>query len=571
MKKININGVVKSMAIAVTIGCTSCSGILDKGPLDKFSENDVWNSPELTQAFIYPTLNDVTGKLIWSDVWSDNDVIQENSGATQVNKEQIDRYHDAGWDIYKSIRNCNLVLDKMKNSPFLENDKKNFVAQAKMMRAMLYFSRARLFGKLMIVDRLIDSEENMEFSRTNTIKDTYDFILKDLQEAAPDLSVTLSNKQGMLTCGAAYALLAEVALHGAAYIESGQDEYYKIAKEAGESLFKLNAYELDPDYGKMFNDFDYSLSSKEIIMAQWRHENNTNFGDTWMQNLIPNVNNDKLKDAAGPKLNDNFEGWVSVFPSVDLVNDYQVIDDDEQAKNWDQTSYYQRYKANGGFVSDAIYKNRDARFYATVAYDSTQYFNSIITTRKWGNLHWDSKSGGDWGMALSGYLYRKGVYTKKPLLVSDPTYYHYVVMRLGRSYLNHAEVMLRLKDADTAIEYINKTRTLHGKLPALLTGLSLDEAWTEYKRERRLELVHEGDRYWSLLRWGKADGKKVVEELTKVHQSISISEDGKTFEFIHLPYRVSENERIFTEKHYLFPVPQGERNQNSGLDQNELW
>ena len=39
-------------------------------------------------------------------------------------------------------------------------------------------------------------------------------------------------------------------------------------------------------------------------------------------------------------------------------------------------------------------------------------------------------------------------------------------------------------------------------------GLSLSEAWKAYKRERRVELVHEGDRYWSLLRWGKRMVKK---------------------------------------------------------------
>lgn len=559
------------MAVAVTMGCASCSDILDKGPLDKFSENDIWNSPELTQAFMYPTLNNAVGKLIYTDNWSDNDVIQDNSGATQLNKEQLDQYYDAGWGVYGVIRNCNLVLDKMNSSNFSEKDKKYFVAQAKAMRGMIYFTRARLFGKLMIVDRLIDSEENMEFPRTNTIKDTYDFILKDLQEAAPDLPVTLSNQQGMLTQGAVYALIAEVALHGAAYIESGQAEYYQLAKVAGESLLKLNAYELDADYGKMFNDFDNAMASKEIILAQWKHENNTNFQDTWMQYLVPNINNDKMKETAGPKLNDSFEGWIGVFPSVDLVNAYQVIDEDGEAKEWDEASYYQNYKREGGFVSQAIYKNRDKRFYTTIVYDSTQYFNSLITMREAGNLHWNSKSGGDWGMALTGYVYRKGVYTKKQLLNSVPTFYHYVVMRLGRSYLNHAEALLRLNETDAAIEYINKTRTKHGGLPALPMGLTAEVAWKEYKRERRLELVHEGDRYWSLLRWAKADGKKTVEELNKTHQSMSISADGKSFEFIRLPSNESNNERLFTEKRFLFPVPQGERVQNSALDQNALW
>ncbi|WP_417130569.1 RagB/SusD family nutrient uptake outer membrane protein, partial [Parabacteroides faecis] len=567
----------KTISVALLIGCTACSDILDKGPLDKFSENDVWESAELAQAFLYPSLNYATGQLVWNDKWTDNDVIQDDGDASNVNKEQIDRYHNAGWNpdgnIYGNIRKCNLMLQKMEeNTTFLEQDKNYLIAQAKMQRAMIYFSRARLFGKLMIVDRVLDPEEKMELPRTETIKDTYDFILKDLQDAAAELPASIkSSETGILTRGAAYALMAEVALHGAAYIESGQDEYYNIAKKASEDLFALGQYDLDTDYEKMFNEFDYALGSKEIILAQFRHENNTKFADTWMQTLVPNVNNDKLKEFANPKLSDSFEGWIGMFPSVDLVNEYEVRDTDGTAKDWNQSSFYKSWQQNGGYVSDAIYKNRDNRFYATVVQDSSRFFNSLVTMRTKGNMHWDSKAGGDWGMALNGYVYRKGIYTAKPLLNSDPTYYHYVVLRLGRSYLNYAEVMLRQGNISTAIEYINKTRTVHGAMPELPLNLSSELAWKAYKRERRIELVHEGDRYWSLLRWGKADKKDKVEELTKVHHAISISEDGKNFEIIPLPYQTSFNERVFTKKRYLFPVPEGERVNNPSLDQNEGW
>lgn len=568
---------IKTISVALLIGCTACSDILDKGPLDKFSENDVWESAELAQAFLYPSLNYATGQLVWNDKWTDNDVIQDDGDASNVNKEQIDRYHNAGWNpdgnIYGNIRKCNLMLQKMEeNTTFLEQDKNYLIAQAKMQRAMIYFSRARLFGKLMIVDRVLDPEEKMELPRTETIKDTYDFILKDLQDAAAKLPTSIkSSETGILTRGAAYALMAEVALHGAAYIESGQDEYYNIAKKASEDLFALGQYDLDTDYEKMFNEFDYALGSKEIILAQFRHENNTKFADTWMQTLVPNVNNDKLKEFANPKLSDSFEGWIGMFPSVDLVNEYEVRDTDGTAKDWNQSSFYKSWQQNGGYVSDAIYKNRDNRFYATVVQDSSRFFNSLVTMRTKGNMHWDSKAGGDWGMALNGYVYRKGIYTAKPLLNSDPTYYHYVVLRLGRSYLNYAEVMLRQGNISTAIEYINKTRTVHGAMPELPLNLSSELAWKAYKRERRIELVHEGDRYWSLLRWGKADKKDKVEELTKVHHAISISEDGKGFEIIPLPYQTSFNERVFTKKRYLFPVPEGERVNNPSLDQNEGW
>lgn len=191
---------------------------------------------------------------------------------------------------------------------------------------------------------------------------------------------------------------------------------------------------------------------------------------------------------------------------------------------------------------------------------------------RWGgNLHWDCRADGTWGPTLTGYIWRKGVYTGRTVWYSDPTYYHRVILRLGRSYLNYAEVMLRMGDIDTAIDYINKTRTVHGGLPELPKGLSAQEAWTAYKNERRVELVHEGDRYWSLLRWGKADGDGTIDELNKAHHAISISADGKNFEIIELPLHVTDNERVFTKRRYLFPVPEGERVNNPSLDQNEGW
>ena len=113
--------------------------------------------------------------------------------------------------------------------------------------------------------------------------------------------------------------------------------------------------------------------------------------------------------------------------------------------------------------------------------------------------------------AIRSY-YGKGVYENKKLWANDNTPYHYLIMRLGRAYLNYAEVMLRLNQVDKAIEYINMVRTTHGGLPALEMGLSANDAWENYRRERRVELFFENDRYWSLLRWGKEAGDIIIPE-----------------------------------------------------------
>ena len=500
----------------------SCSDILDKGPLDKYSENDVWKSTDLTQAFIYTALANATDMMVWKDNWTDNEAILEDG--RDVNAELIDRYYDAGWDRYEDIRRCNMVLARVPEAPFTETEKANFIAQAKTVRAMIYFTRARLFGKLMLVKELIEPEAEMTFPRTATVKETYDFILNDLKEAAPDLPVDAPS--GALSRGVAYALLGEVALHGAAYIENGQEEYYSIAAKACEDLFALGKYSLDADYAGIFNDYDHSLASNEIILARWRSSENTNFSDTWMQRLVPNIDPSKLTADVQAKypLAEEMAGWPQRFPSVDLVNDYLVVDEDGEAKEWDQTSYYQNFLANGGTVEDAIYKNRDKRFKASIVYDGCSYFANTVWLREGGNLYYASKSTEFWGMPVSGYVYRKCVYEAKRLLNSEKTNYHYTLLRLGRSYMNYAEVKLRQEDKETAIEYINKTRATHGGLPELQKSLSLEETWKEYKRERRVELVSEGDRYWSVLRWGKAEGLEVVPELT-VEQKLLLTEN----------------------------------------------
>lgn len=573
------------LALSILIFFVACHDDLNNYPLDKYSEDKVWNTAASAQLFVNQTLN-VKDLLLsksnnWSDDWCDDMVINSQMSAAQRTVREImtSDNNDYEWNKFAEIRRCNLIIEKVGASDNMTDSEKEYlIAQAKMLRGIINYVQARKFGRIVIIDKVLTPTDNLMLPRTETIKDTYDFIITDLQESA--LFLPQSTVAGNLSKGAAYALLAEVALHGASYLDNNSQKaaYYAISKKASEDLFQLNEYELDADYDKLFNDFSNGLSSNEIILGSYWMSDNTTTSGTWKIKFAPNQgSSNKLpaEIAAVWPLNDSFEGWFEKSPSQEFIDAYLVVDMDGVAKQWNESSYFLNFRQNIDFVSQAIYKNRDARFYATIAYDSTQYMNSIITTRLGGNMYYKNNLEKDQHMTKTGYFYKKGSYLDKTKVVyySVKMDFHLTPLRLGRSYLNYAEVLLRLGDTAKAIEYINKTRTTHGQLPPLSTGLSKEETWETYKNERRVELVLENDRYWSLLRWGKEEGLSVIPELNTPPTAIEISEDGKSFRFMDVPVVAGVNNRNFTSRRYFLPIPKTEiiSNENLTNDQNKGW
>ena len=589
------------IATAGTIGFSCSDSLLDTKPLDKYTASDVWNYSNLAQGFVYNTYTSVISELlvnpsdpqsrfggVGNEDFTDN-VLTRKSNV--IARDLIDKFYDAGWaknnsyywfgkapsgnkgpikkNSFEVIRDCNLIIEEVAKSEGIPDiDKPELIAQGKMLRALIYYTKARLFGKYVIVDHVLSTEDELKLPRTTTIKETYDFIIKDLQEAAVDLPGDAG--AGHLTKGSAYAMLAEISLHGAAYIETGKEEYYQISKKASEDLFALG-YSLEDNYEAFFNDYETGLRSNEMILGLYKHADVTWYQMTLMQGTVPNM--EAAKTTGIPKFNESFLGWTEIWPSCDLVDDYLVTDIDGIAKKWNETSYYQDFITNGGYVSEAIYnEHRDARFFASIVQDSSQLFSNTVTTRVGGNLYYKESKKGTNRSTPSGYFMRQGVYDVDNFKAIVNTNYHQSITRLGRAYMNYAEVMLRLNNPTVAIEYINKTRTTHGKLPALASGLSMDDVWKFYKIERRVELFFENDRYWSLLRWGKEAGGNVISEMNNIkHKFFEISADGKSFEVKDVFLSAANHEKRFSNKRYLFPVPQKERDLNEKLDQNPGW
>jgi tetratricopeptide (TPR) repeat protein len=537
------------------MGSSCAEDILDKKPLDKFSELDVWSDGALAEGFVLTIYSSVVHNLYvnqFTEDWTDDVICNEDNGNRSIQAGSFENTADFGWNQYGNIRNCNLAISKISQSTAIDsNVKTRLIAEAKMLRAMTYFWMARHFGGVMLVDKVLTPDDEMKLPRV-TEKATYDFIIADIQAAISDLPETA--EKGRLTKAAAYAFMTMAALQ--------VNDYDKVIAAA--DIVETMGFELDPVYKNLFNSFSGTTNSKEVIFLYYADKEHMIFGDTRMFRYLCNCYNGiKLKEDAVPQYDpqDEFNAWPLRWPSQELVDAYLIKENG--------TAVQKPWQEFQGKPSRLMWLNRDDRFEQTIVHDSAVYSRSTFTFRQGGNAHWTSNPLSTWGMSKSGYMFRKWLYENEYIFVDYPVSWAEPILRLGEVYLNKAEAYARKGDYAKAIEYMNKTRTTHGGLPALETGSSSADFWKYYKIERRVELTQEDDRYWSLVRWAKTENASSIPELDgyKLH-GLDMKFDGIT-NVVESPFTVTMKFEV--PKRLLFPIPDGQIRENNNLTQNPGW
>ncbi|RBQ11907.1 RagB/SusD family nutrient uptake outer membrane protein [Pedobacter miscanthi] len=611
----------------------SCKKVLDTLPTDRISPDIIWSSRANAETFIFSTYgimnNYASGP--GQDPYTTNIIAQGGiGGANTVFSERpgLTNRSDYGFNNWGAVRRCNVIIKNVtESSGIAEADKKELIAEAKFLRAMSYYSVARTIGRIVWIDKVLNENDEFLLPTTANPTESYNYIIKDLEDAVTGLPAT--KVSGRTNKYVAAAFLTEVCLQALAYknypaapnIAANDPLLDKVIANA--QLVIGGGYALETDYEGMFNET--KSTSSEIIYGIYQKAINTTVSSTPMQNALPNITADKINKFQGSPLFTKsvpFECWPENFPAQNLTDDYLTIDKADPTKvvPWNQTSQYINAVDEGvnvlvpfsrtGFPHDKTAKlndetlvkmgrikpgsnetiwtltneNRDARWKASIISDSTRFYGELFTTGLRGNAarFLGEINGGDYAFTLSNMYWRKGIYTNvsPSYLNSVSTDYHFVCMRLGRVYLNLAEAYLLKGDVVNAVVNLNKTRVMHGQIPASMAS-NLTDAWKDYKRERRVELTEENDRYYSLLRWGRFGGNAndgiapggTIAELTEPIRVMDISKDRKSFSIVTGPFRTTYNQRVFTpSRRYLFPVPQGMIDNNPKfLPQNPGW
>jgi starch-binding outer membrane protein, SusD/RagB family len=159
--------------------------------------------------------------------------------------------------LYKGIRRANVVINGITDITMDEELKARLIGEAKFFRAMFYFDLVRAFGDVQIVTTI---NPDTKVPRSDADKVYDDIIIPDLVAAAgilPEKSDYDAKDLGRATKGTAKSLLAKVYLYRGDFQEA-----YDYAEE----VINSGQYDLEPVYSDVFAE-NHAFGIESILEA----------------------------------------------------------------------------------------------------------------------------------------------------------------------------------------------------------------------------------------------------------------------------------------------------------------
>jgi hypothetical protein len=458
---------------------------------------------------------------------------------------------------YQYVRKINIFLDKMDAADALQFPTKDrLVAEAKFIRAFVYFNLIERYGGVPIVEKIYKLGDEEVFKR-NTFDECVNYIQTNLNEALPDLEdkyASTDENYGRATKDACYALASRLWLYAASPLFNPTHDNTKWQKAAdAAAAFTDSAdrgYSLYPNYGELFNR-PSGAAQNEFIFT--RNFTTTNGHQAPMHNL-------------GRRYGAYGGWWASNGPSQNLVDDYDMVNG-QPAFTWSGNT--QTVNAGSGYDPSHPYWNRDPRMNATVIHDSSVYHGDLF--EMWIDANDPTKFGYDSYKQSSdnprgGYILRKFMPEDGPINWQTTYTIPWPHFRLAEIYLNYAEAKFELGDEATCREYINKVRARPSvnlpPIPATVTGEALRQ---RLYNERRIELAFESHRFFDIRRWKIAS---VIEN--RPIRGMDIIKDRTTGVTNYNPVIVLQK-NPYDEKMNLLPVETAEVRRNDPSLQTPGW
>lgn len=436
---------------------------------------------------------------------------------------------------YRAIRKCNIVVENIGKVPSMDATlSRRIVAEARFIRAYAYFEMVDWFGDVPFYTNIITIDEAKAIGRTgkNTV---LDFIVQELDEIRADLptNVQYSEKdRGRITQGAAIALSARVKLFR---------EDWPGVKAACELLMNSSengTYSLVNNYTDLFK-VSGEFNNEVILDLQYGGGRTFSTQRSFLPQTLSLLR-------------------ATLVPTQDLVDDYIMLN----GKNITE--------AGSGYNENDPYANRDPRLNASLLHHGstiTDFSGVVQTILTLPGSNPSTNSVDDQGASPTGYYFQKFYDVTASNFNST---LNLPLIRYADVLLMYAEALAKTETLDVAAwnKTVRALRVRAGFTDAgaveFPAGAGQAALLDIVRRERRAELAFEGLRAFDIRRWAIADAV-----LNKPVRGIKVSSGA--FNKDPNGYIIVEARSFTNPKHYLWPVPTFESDQNKNLGQNPDW
>lgn len=528
-----------------------------------------------------------------------------------------------GMSLFKGIRDCNIFLENLRDdhkvSDITYETRNRWIAEAEFLKAYFHFYLFRMYGPIPIVDKNLPVSSSIEETKykRQPADSVVNYISRLLDKAIVDLPariVNLSTEYGRIDKAIAASVKAQLWITAASPLFNGNPDYNNFVDKDGTHLFStaydpakwdsaVTACELAANIceanGITLYKFDQALPISDQTKVQLSIRNSLSARENNVEVIWPLTKSQttSIQNRSMARLDSrydaNFEAANDLYnPTLNIASlfytDHGVpIEED---KTWDYDGRFaireatadDRYNLIPGYEVSAFHFNREPGFYADLGFDGGVWYMQNSPSGSDENT-WTVKAregGPQAAYGIQSYSVT-GYWPKKipnwEFVIHSSGYareeYAWPEIRLTGLYLLYAEALNEVGRGEDAIRYLDRIRERNG-----LKGVK--ESWSAYStnpdkfstqaglreiihRQRAIDLVFEGKRYWDLLRW-----KEAPRELNGPVWGWNInSSDAATY---YQP-RVLYFRKFVEPRDYFSPIREQSLIENPNLVQNPGW
>ncbi|MDN5211356.1 RagB/SusD family nutrient uptake outer membrane protein [Fulvivirgaceae bacterium BMA12] len=537
---------------------------------------------------------------------------------------------DGTSNLYIALRDCNILLENI-DSPFdmSEREKKQWTAEAKVLKAYYHFWLMRMYGPIPIIreNLPVDVEGSVAKREREPVDVVVDYIVGLIDESIEDLSpFDLGGSElGRINQPIAAAIKAKILMTAASPLFNGNTDYpsffdsenrelinstfvpekwikaadackeaINLAEAAGHTLYTFPSNSIGPN---TISDRTKRKLSIRGSVTEINDNTEVIWKATGRQNFLQSRYMAKMNDPLGiitqfahTSIQSYYSPTLRIAEMFYTENGVPISED----KDFDYANRFNlrdfdigsTLNINPGHTTAQLHFQREPRFYASLGFDGAVWFghSRFDENNTWNCNMKGGQAGGFTGDAsdntwsVTGYLPKKMVHYQSAHPEAGASFnqqqYPWPIIRLADLYLLCAEALNEVSGPSGEVYgWMNKVRSRAG-IP------DVEEAWTNFStnparisnkdelrkiihRERMIELVFEGHRFWDLRRW-----KRSVEFMNNKRIRGWTINSGSTAGFYNVRTIFQQS---FDTKDYLWPIPLDNILSNPKLIQNPGW